>query len=153
MDSGCAEAKVMENREQLLLELILKENLSAIATLADRLSTEPEEVRKLIQDLLMRGELNGSMTEDGQRFFKSSIKVSSAPGIHRDEELPAFLMYNTKPGRILAIVGFFILASGVVLNSYPAGIEQQNLDIVLILIGLLAFLIGLYLTARGGTPD
>jgi hypothetical protein len=153
IDSGYAEARVMENKEQLLLELILKENLSAIATLANRLSTEPEEVRKLIQDLLRKGELNGSLTEDGKRFFKSSIRVSSAPVIHRDEEQPAFLTYNTKPGKILATIGFFILACGVVVNSFAADIVQQNIAVVLILIGLLAFLIGLYLIARRETPD
>jgi hypothetical protein len=143
----------MDDKEQLLHDLILKENLSAIVTIAERLSIEPDEVRLIIMDLLGRGELNGNLAEDGQRFFKSTIKVSSAPVIYRHEEQPGFLTYNAKPGKIIAIIGFFILAAGVTMNAFASDIQEQNLAIVLILVGLMSFLIGLYLIARRGTPD
>jgi hypothetical protein len=144
---------MMENKKQSLLNLILAENLSAIVTMANRLKIKPEEVRTLIRELLTKGELEGSLTEDGQRFYKSSITVSTAPVIHRDEKQPDFLAYDTRPGTIVAVIGFSILIIAVAMTAFNASIIMQNLAVMLIFVGLIIFLSGLYLIARRNTPS
>lgn len=143
----------MNKDEESLVNLILKENISAIVTMAERLRIPSEEVKTKIQELIDRGELSGNLTEDGQRFFKSTITVSSAPTISHEEKQPEFLTYNTMPGKIIAVVGFFVLAGGIIVNAIAVEIQEQNIAIILILIGLMVFLIGLYLIARRGGPD
>ena len=143
----------MEDKKSLLVNLILNKNISAIVTLSEKLGIEPDDVVSMLNELLISGELIGSLTEDGSRFFKSSVKVSNAPIIHRDEKLPKFLSYNTKPGKVIAIIGFLVLAGGLIANALAADVTEQNFAAILILVGLLVFLIGLYLVARRGTPD
>ena len=81
------------------------------------------------------------------------MKVSVAPVISREDEQPGFLTYNTRPGKIIALIGFLVLAGGLTFNTFVQDIQGQNFAAILILVGLLVFLIGLYWIARRGTPD
>jgi multisubunit Na+/H+ antiporter MnhB subunit len=63
------------------------------------------------------------------------------------------MSYNSKPGKTIALIGFLVLAGGVIINASATDIQEQNIAAVLILIGLLVFLIGLYFIARRETPD
>ena len=143
----------MEGKKSQLIKLIQTENISAIVTMSEKLKVDPEDVIIIINELLSSGVLQGSITEDGSRFFKSTVKVSAAPVIQRDDELPKFLSYNTRPGKFTAVIGFLILAGGVIFNAFASNIEEQNFATIFILIGLLVLLVGLYLIARRGTPD
>ncbi len=143
----------MKDKSELLAKLILEESISAIAVLSERTGLKTDEVVEMIAELKSKGRLNGSLTEDGSRFFKSTVKVSDARVIPREEKLPEFLSYNTKPGKVTAIVGLLILVSGAVITVLASDIEEQNFAAVLILIGLLVFLLGLYLIARRGSPS
>jgi hypothetical protein len=144
---------IMEDKKSQLLKLILKENISAIVTMSEKLDAKPSDVISMINTLLSTGELEGSLTEDGSRFFKSSVKVSAAPLIHREEEPPKFLSYNARPGKVIAVIGFLVLIGGVIINAIASNADVQNFAAILMLIGLPVFLIGLYLIARRGTPD
>jgi len=152
-DSSIIEVVTMEDKKSQLVELILVQNISAIVTLSERLNIDQDDVIVMINDLLSTGELQGSLTEDSTRFFKSSVKVSVAPVIEREEKLPSFLTYNTKPGKVTALIGFLVLAGGLTVNAFAQDIAEQNFAAILILIGLLVFLIGLFLIARRDTPD
>jgi hypothetical protein len=143
----------MEEKKSQLVNLILNKNISATVTMSEKLGVDTSDVISMINELLVTGDLSGSLTEDGSRFYKSSVKVSTAPTIPRDEKLPKFLSYDTRPGKVIAIIGFLVLAGGVVVNAFAADISDQNLAALLILIGLLVFLIGLYFVARRGTLD
>ena len=143
----------MEDKSELLTKLILQENISAIVVLSERTGLKTDDVVDMINELVSKGRLNGTLTEDGSRFFKSTVKVSDARVIPRDEKLPAFLSYNTKPGRVTAIVGLLILASGVIVTILATDLQEQNFAALLILIGLVVFLLGLYFIARRGSPS
>jgi hypothetical protein len=147
------EVLTMDEKKSLLVTLIQKENISATVTLSEKLGVEPNVVVSMINDLLVTGELIGSLTEDSSRFYKSSVKISTAPTIPREEKLPKFLSYDTKPGKVITVIGFFILAGGVIINALATDVTEQNYAAILILIGLFVFLLGLYLVARRGAPD
>ena len=124
----------------------MNENASAIEILAD------DEVVQEINELLDSGELKGTLTEDGKRFFKSDVKLSKAPTIERTDAPPSFLGFNTKPGLTTALVGFLIIAGGVVVNAYAADATEQNFAAILILVGLFITIAGLYFVSRRQTP-
>ncbi|RDE15243.1 MAG: hypothetical protein C4K48_04150 [Candidatus Thorarchaeota archaeon] len=143
----------MEDKSELLTMLILQENISAIVILSERTGLKTDDVVDMINELMSKGRLKGTLTEDGSRFFKSSVKVSDARVIPREEKLPAFLSYNTKPGKVTAIVGLLILASGGIVTILATDLVEQNFAVLLILIGLVLLLLGLYFIARRGSPS
>jgi len=143
----------MEDKSELLTKLILQENISAIAVLSERTGLKPDDVIDMINELMGKGRLNGTFTEDGLRFFKSTVKLSGARVIHSEEKLPEFLSYNTKRGKVTAIVGLLILVSGAIISVLVSDVQGQNFAALLILFGLVVFLFGLYFIARRGSPS
>lgn len=152
-DSSTIEVVTMEDKKSQLVKLILSDNISAIVTMGEKLNIDPEDVTLLINELLSAGELLGTISKDGSRFFKTNVRVSEAPVIPRDEELPKFLSYNTKPGKVISVIGFLVLVGGLTINAIARDLTEQNFAAILIFIGLLVFLIGLYMIAKRGTPD
>lgn len=143
----------MSEKKEKLVSLVTEHNVSAIITMSEKLKIKPEEVLELINELLSEGKLLGTITEDNKRFFRSDAKVSHAPVIEREEAVPKFLNYNTKPGYIIAIIGGIILGSGAVINNYAIDSTEQDIAAILFLIGLFVLFFGLFLVAKRNTPD
>jgi DNA-binding Lrp family transcriptional regulator len=143
----------MSEKRDEVIQLIMQENVSAISIMAERLKITSEEVLELINELLKAGNLNGTLTKDGKRFFKSEIKLSDAPKIERDDTLPTFLSFNSRPAKATSIIGFLILVSGLVVNAFVVDIAVQNFAAILILIGMIIFILGLYGVSRRATPS
>ena len=143
----------MSEKEKKLVSLVVELNVSAIVTLSEKLEIEPEAVIEMINELISDGKLQGTITEDGKRFFRSDAKVSDAPVIEREDTIPEFLSYNTRPGYIVAIIGAVILVSGGIVNLNAADAVEQNFAAGLFLLGLAVLFAGLYYVARRNTPD
>ena len=143
----------MSEKKEMLVNLIVKLNVSAIITLSEKLEIEPEAVIELIDELITEGKLKGTVTEDQKRFFRSDAKVSDAPVIEREDRMPEFLSYNTKPGYVIAIIGALILVGGVLVNANATDAPEQSFAAGLFLIGLAILFSGLYFVARRKTPD
>lgn len=142
----------MSEKRDELLHLVTDENVSAIEILVDRLKLTSDEVVQMINEALDSGELKGTMTEDGRRFFKSDVKLSKAPTIERTDAPPSFLVFNTKPALATALVGFLVVAGGVIVNAYAADANEQNFAAILILVGLFIAIAGLYCISQRQTP-
>ncbi|MFW9835199.1 MAG: hypothetical protein ACFFEK_14460 [Candidatus Thorarchaeota archaeon] len=143
----------MSDKKDEMMNLILKGNVSAIQILSDRLEITPDEVRIIIEELLEEGRLKGSLTEDGKRFFKSEVKLSDAPSIDREDNLPDFMNFNARPAITVTIVGFLIIAAGLIYNSMATDIVRQNIATVLIFIGLCVTMGGMYWFSQRKTPS
>jgi hypothetical protein len=136
-----------------LIHLIMNENVSAIQTIVKELSLSSDEVIELISKLLETGELKGTLTEDGQRFFKSYVKLSEAPSIERADAPPSFMTFNTRPGRVTTIIGVIVFVVGVIVNAFAGDVVVQNFAAILMLFGLLITISGLYCVSRRETPS
>lgn len=143
----------MSDKKDELIDLVLMQNVSGIQIFADRLQITTEEVIELINELLEEGKLNGTLTEDGSRFFKSDVKLSAAPTIERDDVPPSFLSFNTRPAITIVILGFIIIVSGLVVNAFAFDVIEQNFAAVLIFVGLMIILSGLYYISQRKTPS
>lgn len=143
----------MNEKKEMLVSLVNEHNVSAIITMSEKLKIEPEEVVELINELLSEGKLQGTITEDNMRFFKSDAKVSDAPVIEREDKLPEFLTYDTRPGFVISILGAIVLVGGALVSINISDAHEQDLGAVLFLIGLFIMFGGLYLVAKLKTPD
>jgi hypothetical protein len=143
----------MSDKRSDLVNLVMDENVSAIQILVDRLEITSEEVMELIEELVDEGKLNGSLTEDGKRFFKSEVKLSDAPTIEREEKPPSFLQFNRKPGIITVVIGFIILAAGLIINSFAVEYAEQTLAGIVNFTGLIIIMGGFYWISLRKTPD
>ena len=143
----------MEEKKKMLINLVFEHNVSAIVTMSEKLKVEPEVVIELINELVSEGKLQGTITEDESRFFRSDAKVSDAPVIERVDKLPEFLAYNTRPGYVISIIGAIILVGGALVNANATDVSEQNFAAGLFLIGLLILFGGLYLVAKRNPPD
>ncbi|MFW9976283.1 MAG: hypothetical protein ACFFDQ_13510 [Candidatus Thorarchaeota archaeon] len=143
----------MSQKKQELIDIIMNENVSAIQIIGSRLGITSEEVITLINELLKTGELKGTLTDDGSRFYKSVIKLSDAPKIERDETLPSFMSFNTRPAIITSIVGILLIGGGVIVNAFARDMIESNFAAILILVGIIILMIGLYTLSKRKTPS
>lgn len=135
-----------------LIELVNKENVSAIRIMADRLDIEPDEVRTLIEESLSEGTLVGSMTEDGERFFKTEFKLSDAPVIHSEVKAPEFLEFDVRPGIAISIIGFVTIVFGIFINTITMDIIEQDFGAIVVFVGIIILFSGLFCLSRRKTP-
>ena len=143
----------MNEKKEMLVSLVAEHNVSAIITMSEKLKIEPEEVVELVNELLSEGKLQGTITEDGSRFFRSNVKVSDAPIIEREEKLPEFLTYDTRPGYTISILGAIVLVGGALVSRFASDITEQDFGAGLFMIGLFILFGGLYLLSKSKTPD
>lgn len=143
----------MTDKKSELVILVNQENVSAIRIMGDRLEISPEEVKKLIEELLANGTIQGSMTDDGERFYKSEIKLSDAPVLPSGPQTPAFLKFDTRPGIITSIIGLAIISLGLIINSNVFFSFEQDFGAITIFLGMFILVSGMYCLSRRKTPE
>ncbi len=141
---------VMTNMKERLVHLVNVDDLSSVQMMSSDLGIAEEEVRILLTELTQEGTLNGYLTEDEERYFKRDAKVSEAPVIPRKEDVPDFMKFDTRPGKIAAIFGLALAAIGAYgLVTAGDNLQMENFGAVLTLIGVIVTMAGaFYLTMR-----
>ncbi len=139
--------------KEILIHHIMELDVSAIQLLAEAVDADEEETRILIEELVREGKLEGHITEDGRRFFKTQVRVSDKPSIIQEEdEVPEFLTFNTRPGRFIATIGIIIAVVSLVILSLSGGIQYyENLGLGLLLFGTIILLSGCFWIGRAPT--
>ncbi|MHA2395493.1 MAG: hypothetical protein ACXAC0_02220 [Candidatus Thorarchaeota archaeon] len=143
---------MLEKKDELI-HLIMNDNVSAIETIVNELTMSSDEVIELINTLLETEELNGTLTEDGQRFFKRDVTLSEAPTIESEHTPPSFMTFNTRPARVIVFIGVNVIVCGVLANAFSSNTVEQNFAAAIILFGLLITFSGLYCISRRKTPS
>ena len=131
----------------------MEKNVSAIQTFSEKIGLPKEDVVKLIKELQSQGKLNGILTSDEKRFFKSDVHVSKAPVIERDENEIDLFKFDYRPGLVIASVGIIIIVVGASLNYFSLIQDATDFSAILFFVGLCILMIGLLLIARRKTPD
>ncbi len=142
----------MDEKLSKIQALVNNENVSSTLIIAGRLGVTPEEAITLLKKALDSGKIQGSLTEDGSRFYKSDVKLSDAPVIPTVDEEPGFMKFNTRPGIISSVLGFIVIACGATVYILAIDIVEQDFGVVLIFFGLVILIVGLYYLAQRKTP-
>jgi hypothetical protein len=143
----------MDEAKSKLVSLVNDKDISAVQLMADRLGIDEDGVRKLLIESVEEGLLDGHISEDGRRFFKSKVNVQATPETVEQEYVPEFMKYNTKIGKLVAYIGIMIMVlAGAFIIFLSDSVYYQNLGLVLLLVGLIIALAGLYWIGRRKTP-
>jgi len=142
----------MDDKE-ILIHHIMELDVSAIELLAKTVRTDDDGTRILIDELVEEGRLEGYITEDGRRFFKTRVQVSDKPRIQSEEKLPDFMTYNAAPGRIVAAIGAIMgIIGGAFLVLSGGIIYYENFGLAMLLFGVVIMLSGCFWIGRRETP-
>jgi hypothetical protein len=140
---------------KIQLKTLVEDNISSIQMMSERLGFEMQEVVFLLNEMISEGSLEGQVTPDGLRFFRKKVRISEAPKVQVQDEGPAFLKYNTRPGKIIAILGFTIAIVGLGF-SFIASESQSalllNVAMLLLLVGTIIMILGAYQVGRRPAP-
>ena len=92
-----------------LYQLVAENKMSSLDMISDMVGTDEEMVRAILEELVEDGNLSGSFTEDGQRFFLSEVSVSSAPRAAMQDKGYEIERADTRKGRIILLTGLVMM--------------------------------------------
>ena len=94
-----------------LTQLVAEQNMSSVTMISEQLGIDEDTTRAYLHQLVETGELKGYITEDGSRFFKSEVHLTSAPVIASHEDwIPE--SHDTKSGKIIFVLGLALIMAG-----------------------------------------
>lgn len=137
------EANAQVQLKDDLVELIETFKLSSISMIASRLNLDEDGVRSRLNYLIAEGAIQGTLTEDGSRFFLSDVRVSDAPIIRPNDQSIAIEQPDTKVGKYVAFAGLASIIAGAVMRGLGGIMESLGN------IGASAILLGIVLLAGG----
>ena len=146
---------MMNNRtvEEELVNLVNYEGYSSILFISERLDVNQDTVLELIQKLMDSGELQGTLSEDNTRFFKSDVKISTAPALPNHEPNITVETPNIKLGLYAIVAGIVIIAIGLLLPAFILELADSGGNAAVVISGFAALLGGLCYVSRGGAAD
>jgi hypothetical protein len=139
--------------EEELVNLINYEGYSSVLFISERLDVDQDTVIELLQKLVNAGELQGFMSSDNTRFYKSEVKISTAPALPNHEPIVTVEKPSVKIGLYVIILGIIIISTGFLLPMFIMEMAESSSNAVLIMSGFATLLGGLCYVSRGGAAD
>jgi hypothetical protein len=134
---------------------MVDDNISSIQIMSEKLSMEMNKVESLLNEMISEGFVEGHVTADGLRFFREKVKVSEAPTIPAEDDMPDFMSYNTRPGKIIAIIGLIVVVAGLIVSYISSESHSPfllNAAALLLLAGFILMMLGGYQVSRRPVP-
>lgn len=125
-----------------LTRLVAEQNMSSVTMISEELGIDEDTARVYLQDLVEKGELSGYITEDGSRFFKRDVHMTSAPIVASHEEwIPE--THDTKLGKVIFVVGIALVIAGQAVPRLLVNDFSIGMGAALAMLGFVALLGGL----------
>ncbi|MHA2356948.1 MAG: hypothetical protein ACXADC_17395 [Candidatus Thorarchaeota archaeon] len=116
--------------------------------LSSQLGLSSGQTQKMLIDLVEEGKLDGKLSSDGSRFFRSDVKTSDAPTLESAPELE-FKQQDARPGILIMISGIVLYIIGNLLVNLNVEFEiLWNLGSSLVFAGPLVLIAGLLYVSR-----
>ena len=139
--------------EEKLENLVNYEGYSSILFISERLDVNQETVLELLQKLIDAGKIQGTLSSDNTRFFKSEVKISSAPALPHQEPVVTVVKPNVKLGLYAIVAGIVIISVGLLLPQFVFELAESGINAAVVMSGFATLLAGLCYISRGGAAD
>lgn len=151
IDKSSTEPIDMKTR---LYTLVAEHKMSSLDKISGMVGTDEEEVRSMLKELVDDGNLKGFFTEDGQRFFLSEVRVSSAPVADTKDKGYEVARGDTRNGRIVLISGLMTLIVGYIFRGLTLyGNSMESIGSAVFMMGLGVLLAGWLMISRAQPPS
>ncbi len=118
-------------------DYIIASSISSIRMISEAVQMDEGAVLEQIEMLIDSGVLNGYITEDRTRFFKSDFKLSKAPSIRSNAEELVIEYADTRSSRYAMIGGFASIVGGLITRAIaPLSEILQSIGASFVLIGM-----------------
>jgi hypothetical protein len=137
-----------------LLHIITNGKISSLDYISSLTGTDVSRLRSILEELVDEGTLEGAFTEDGQRFFLSDIKVSSAPLAPTQDEGYSVKKADTKHGKVVLISGLVMMSAGYIARGLTTiSALMESIGSAVIMIGLAVLVGGWLMITRADPPS
>ena len=137
-----------------LYQLVAHNKMSSLDMISDMVGSDEEIVRSMLEELVEEGNLEGSFSEDGQRFFLSEVSVSAAPKAAIQDKGYEVARADTRNGKVILITGLVMMISGIIasrLTAITAVMEQIGGAVAMV--GLVVMIAGWLMVTRADPPS
>ena len=132
---------------------VAQQKISSLDKIAQIVGSSEDLTREAIVDLMAEGSLQGSMTEDGRRFFLSNVKVSDAPVAIKHEEYK-IAEPDTRLGKTVFAGGIATMIAGFVLRGLlTINPVLEHVGAGVLLIGMVILVAGWLHVSRSIPPE
>jgi hypothetical protein len=137
-----------------LYQVIAENKISSLSMICDMVGAEEEQTRSIIEELVDEGTLEGSFTSDGQRFFLSEVKVSTAPLAPIKDEGYVIKKANTRQGKMVLLSGLVMMIAGYITRGLISISEiAGQIGTALLMVGLAVLAAGWLMYTRADPPS
>ncbi|NHI90262.1 MAG: hypothetical protein EAX87_12120 [Candidatus Thorarchaeota archaeon] len=137
-----------------LLHIITNEKISSLNMISSLTETDESQIRSILEELVDEGTLEGAFTEDGQRFFLSDIKVSSAPLAPNQDEGYSVKKVDTKLGKVVFMSGLVMMGAGYIARGLTTiSTVMDSVGSAAVMIGFVVLIGGWLMITRADPPS
>lgn len=137
-----------------LYQIVAENKISSLDMMSDMVGTDEELIRSALEELVYDGTLDGSFTPDGQRFFLSEVRVSTAPVTKTKDCGYVIEKADTRNGRLVLISGLVMMIAGYIIRSLIAiSVVLEPVGSAIFMVGLAVLLVGWLMISRAQPPS
>ncbi len=154
IDELSAKPSNLTSLKSLVYEIVVQNRISLLSMISDMSGIEENLVRSTLEELMDEGTIVGSFTHDGQRFFLSKVKVSTAPVAIGKDEGYFIEEKDTKIPKIVFITGIIVMIAGYFLRGLVSiDVIMEHLGGAVLLLGMAIFVVGWLMISRANPPS
>jgi hypothetical protein len=151
IDKSSSEISDLKTR---LYQVVAENKISSLSMICGMIGAEEEQTRLIIEELVDEGTLEGSFTSDGQRFFLSKVKVSTAPIESSKDEGYVIEKADTRQGKMILLSGLAMMIAGYIVRGFVSIFEiSEQVGTAVLMVGLAVLIIGWLMITRADPPS
>ena len=137
------------------LYLIITEmKISSLSMISEMVASNEEQTKTLLEELVEEGTLEGSFTDDGNRFFLSDVRVSTAPTVPTKVRGFQPKKVETRNGKLVLTSGLVMMIAGYLMRALNVfNVMFENAGVAFIMIGLMILIAGWLMITRADPPS
>ncbi|MHA1960277.1 MAG: hypothetical protein ACW99U_08605 [Candidatus Thorarchaeota archaeon] len=130
--------------KQLLEALVVEKQVSSIEVMSTEIGIDNENTRLLLEELVADGRIHGRISENGERFFKSAVRMSGGRVIP-SHSMAASERADSRKGKYAILGGIVTFIVGQVFPDSLWSVPLiGNLGIIFVFAGMAMILAGLF---------
>ena len=137
-----------------LYQIVSEEKISSLSMMSSKVASDKELIRLTLEELVEEGVLEGAFTEDGQRFFLSEVRVSTAPLAPTQDSGYEIERAETKASKLILVAGFVMMVvGGYIRGLITIAAMMEHIGSAIFMMGMIVLIGGWLMLTRANPPS